>query len=140
MLRFVPDTSVIVAARRSRSGAAFALLSQLGFRRFIAPASASLMIEYEAVLCRPAQLAASGTKVESVVLFLDALVLLVDPVDIHFIWRPQLRDPGDELVLEAAVNGRADAIVTFNTVDFLPAARQFGIDVLTPSEALRRLA
>ena len=98
------------------------------------------MIEYEAVLCRPAQLAASGTKVESVVLFLDALVLLVDPVDIHFIWRPQLRDPGDELVLEAAVNGRADAIVTFNTVDFLPAARQFGIDVLTPSEALRRLA
>lgn len=50
--------------------------------------------------------------------FLDAVISLVEPVDIWFLWRPQLRDPGDELVLEAAANGRANAIVTFNQRHF----------------------
>jgi hypothetical protein len=53
-------------------------------------------------------------------------------------WRPQLRDPGDELVLEAAVNGRATTITTFNRRDFQPAASRFGIDILLPSETIRR--
>jgi hypothetical protein len=53
-------------------------------------------------------------------------------------WRPQLRDPGDELVLEAAVNGRGTTITTFNRRDFQPAASRFGIDILLPSEAIRR--
>jgi len=56
-----------------------------------------------------------------------------------FLWRPQLHDPGDELVLDAAVNGRAQAIVTFNRRDFRPAADRFGLDILLPSEALRSL-
>ena len=55
--------------------------------------------------------------------FLDAIVDLLEPVDIWFLWRPQLRDPGDELVLEAAVNARADAIATFNRRDFRPVSR-----------------
>jgi predicted nucleic acid-binding protein len=54
-------------------------------------------------------------------------------------WRPQLRDPADELVLEAAVNGRADAVVTFNRRDFGDAPAAFGIEVLTPAEALNRV-
>lgn len=71
--------------------------------------------------------------------FLDGLAALIVPVKPHFLWRPQLRDPNDEMVLEAAVNGRADAIVTFNRRDFLPAARHFGIDVERPNEIIRRL-
>ena len=71
--------------------------------------------------------------------FLDAVVALVEPVEAWFLWRPQLRDPGDELVLEAAVNGRAAAIATFNRRDFQAGAARFGVDVLLPGDALRRL-
>jgi len=60
-------------------------------------------------------------------------------VENSFLWCPQLRDPGDELVLEAGANGRANAIVTFNRRDFAPAARMFGIEIWLPSEALRRI-
>jgi len=71
--------------------------------------------------------------------FLDGLVDLIEPVEAWFLWRPQLRDPGDELVLEAAANGRADAIVTFNRRDFVSGAQRFGIEILLPREALARI-
>jgi predicted nucleic acid-binding protein len=64
---------------------------------------------------------------------------IAEPVQPHFLWRPQLRDPSDEFVLEAAINGRADALVTFNSRDFGRVPSQFGIEVLTPSEAFRRI-
>lgn len=71
--------------------------------------------------------------------FLDALAVIVRPVAIHYSWRPQLRDPADEMVLEAAVYGRADALITFNQRDFAKAPARFGIELLLPSEALTRL-
>ena len=61
------------------------------------------------------------------------------PVTPYFLWRPTLRDPDDEMVLDAAVNGRAEAIVTFNVRDFLPGATRFRLAVLTPAQTLRRL-
>lgn len=64
---------------------------------------------------------------------------LLEPVESHFRWRPFLPDPNDEMVLEAAVNGRADGIVTFNVRDFGDIPITFGIDVLTPAQAIRRL-
>ena len=64
--------------------------------------------------------------------FLTAVVALAEPVKTHFLWRPQLRDAGDEIVLEAAVNGRADALVTFNVRDFGTVPPQSGIEVLLP--------
>jgi len=67
------------------------------------------------------------------------VLAIVEPVETHFLWRPQLRDPADELVLEAAVNGRAEALVTFNRRDFGAVPVGFGIDVLTPAEAIRRI-
>lgn len=70
--------------------------------------------------------------------FIDAVLAMAEPVETHFLWRPQLRDPGDEFVLEAAVNGHADAIVTFNTRDFGEVPAQFGIELLIPSEVVRR--
>ena len=81
---------------------------------------------------------AAGFGTAELAVFLDAVVDLVEPVEVWFLWRPQLRGPGDQLVLEAAVNGRAAAITTFNSRDFRPAADRFGIHILLPAEAIRR--
>jgi len=64
---------------------------------------------------------------------------MAEPVETHFLWRPQLRDPGDEMVLEAAVNGRTDLLVTFNIRDFGPVPQRFGIAIILPREALERI-
>lgn len=69
---------------------------------------------------------------------LRALASVMEPVDVHFRWRPQLADPSDELVLEAAVNGRADAIITHNIRDLSPATKRFRLQVLRPAELLER--
>jgi predicted nucleic acid-binding protein len=71
--------------------------------------------------------------------YVTALIALAEPVETHFLWRPQLRDPGDEMVLETAVNGRTDALVTFNVRDFGSVPAMFGIDILLPREAFRRI-
>ena len=70
---------------------------------------------------------------------LDTVASVAEPVRLAFLWRPAVRDPDVDMVLEAAVNGRADAIVTFNLRDFGTVAARFGVAVLTPGEALRRL-
>jgi predicted nucleic acid-binding protein len=70
--------------------------------------------------------------------FVDAVIAMVEPVETHFLWRPQLRDPNDEMVLEAAVNGQADALVTFNVRDFGTPER-FGVEVLLPRQAIKRI-
>jgi len=80
-----------------------------------------------------------GFSTHQVALFLDAVVAMAEPVETHFLWRPLLRDPADELVLEAAVNGQAAAIVTFNQRDFGAVPMQFGVEVLSPGTALRRI-
>ena len=102
-------------------------------------ATPALFLEYEEVLMRPDQRAAHGLSDARIEGFLAALASIIEPVTVHIGWRPQLRDPSDEMVLEAAVNGRAHAIVTFNTSDFIPAAR-FGIAVLRPAELLDRIS
>ena len=133
------DTDVIVAALRSPSGASRRLLGLLRAGQIQAVATVGMMIEYEAVLSRPEQLAATGLTFHEVGCFLDGLATLIVPVRPHFLWRPQLRDPNDEMVLEAAVNGGAGRIATFNLADYLPAATRFGIGVQRPGDILRRL-
>ncbi len=133
------DTDTIVAAMRSPTGASAALLQAARRGRVTLAATVPLCIEYEDVCNRPEHVAAAELNSADLAVFLDAVMDLVEPVDVWFLWRPQLRDPGDELVLEAAVNGRAPVIATFNRRDFRPAADRFGIDVLLPAEAIRRV-
>jgi predicted nucleic acid-binding protein len=102
-------------------------------------ANVALALEYEATCRLVEHQVAAGLSSRQVGVFIDAVIAMLEPVETHYMWRPQLRDPGDELVLEAAVNGQAGAIVTFNTRDFGTAPAQFGIDLLTPAEALRRI-
>jgi putative PIN family toxin of toxin-antitoxin system len=138
MRRVVLDTNILVAASRSRLGASFALLQALRNARFTALVSVPLMLEYEAVLQRPEQLQASGRSAAVKDAFLDALCLCVEPVHLYYLWRPQLRDAADEMVLETALNGRADALVTLNVRDFAAAAN-FRLPVLMPGIFLRQL-
>jgi predicted nucleic acid-binding protein len=102
-------------------------------------ASPPLFLEYEDVLLRPTHIEAHGWPAEMIDRLLRAIAQRLEPVDIRFQWRPQLPDPGDEMVLEAAVSGRADALVTHNRRHFIPAEKLFGIPVLTPGELVRRL-
>lgn len=138
-MRLVLDTDVVVAAMRSRTGASAAILRAARQGQTTLLVSVALAMEYEAV-CREAEhRLASGLSDREVDVFLAAAIALAEPVQTHFLWRPQLRDPGDEVVLEAAVNGRADALVTFNTRDFRVVPSQFRVEVLLPREAIRRI-
>lgn len=136
--RVVLDTNVLVAASRSRLGASFALLQAMRNRQFLVLLSVPLMLEYEAVLKRPEQLTASGRSVPMTDAFLDALCLCGEAVHLHYLWRPQLRDPSDEMILETALNGRADVLVSMNIRDFA-TARRFRLKVATPGAFLRQL-
>jgi len=82
---------------------------------------------------------AAGLSAVEIDKFLDGLAALAEPVEIHFQWRPQLRDAGDEMVLETAVNGRAQAVIAFNLRDYGGAPSRFGIELLLPREAIRRI-
>jgi putative PIN family toxin of toxin-antitoxin system len=139
-MRIVLDTSAVVAAMRSPTGASAALLMQARKgKKVTLLANVALALEYEAACRRAEHAVAAGLTMQEVGTFVDAVLAMVEPVESHFMWRPLLRDPADEMVLEAAVNGRAAAIVTFNLRDFGAAPLQFGVEVLTPAVTLRRI-
>lgn len=134
------DTDVLVAALRSDQGASRQLLLAALDRRFVMLVSVPLMLEYEAVLTREEHLAAAGITANDVDTVLDALATVVEPVRLSFLWRPRLKDAADEMVLETAVNGMADRLVTFNLKHLGEAALEFGVRALSPGKALRELA
>jgi putative PIN family toxin of toxin-antitoxin system len=137
ILRIVLDTSVIVAALRMRGGAENAVLRLVASRRLVPLASPPLFLEYEDVLKRAEQRIANGLTLEMIDDFLAELAALIEPVEARFLWRPQLRDPSDEMVLEAAINGHADALVTYNVRDFTLAGKRFAVPILTPPDLLK---
>jgi putative PIN family toxin of toxin-antitoxin system len=135
MYSVVLDTNVVIAALRSRRGASFAVLRRLG-QGWTPLISVPLILEYEAVGKREAQrLKIPESTVEAII---RAFCFVGRETDIHFRLRPFLPDPGDEFLLELAVAGRADAIVTHNVRHFAGIER-FGILVLTPREFLRTI-
>ncbi len=101
--------------------------------------SVALVLEYESICKAPAQRIVAGLKESEVEVIMSALCAVAEPVRSRFLWRPQLRDPADEMVLEAAINGGADALVTFNRRDFGDAAERFGMKLLSPQQALQRI-
>jgi predicted nucleic acid-binding protein len=132
-VRVVLDSSVLVAALRSRRGASFRLLQLLRAGRFQVAVSVPLVLQYEAVLLRHAgQL---GLKPEEAVGIVDYLCRTAHRQQVYFLWRPALSDPEDEFILELAVAAHCAAIVTHNIRHFKEAGR-FGVKVRTPGEFL----
>jgi putative PIN family toxin of toxin-antitoxin system len=136
---FVLDTDVIVAGLRSSQGASRQLLRAALDGEFDLLLSVPLILEYEAVLRRPEQLEVCGLNERQVERVLDDLAAVARPVKFAFRWRPKLRDPNDDMVLETAMNGGADAIVTFNGRDFQIVDLDQICAVILPREALQTL-
>ena len=134
-LRVVLDTNVVVAALRSRRGASFWVVSEIGRDRFELVLSVPLVLEYEQAVINARPPRVSQMDIHA---FLDYLCLEARLQKIFYLWRPHLRDPKDDMVLEAAVGGKCEAIVTHNRRHFDGAA-SFGITILSPAEFLVRL-
>ena len=139
MHEIVFDTSVLVAALRSRQGASNQLLVRVAEETLVPCVSTALFLEYEDVLNRTEFLAATGFTVRDVNRFLSGFAAACRPIEIHFRWRPQLTDPKDEFVLEAAVNAGRVPLVTHNTRDFVIATQRFNLQVFTPGQFLRKI-
>lgn len=135
MHRVVFDTNVLVAGLRSRLGASFALLERVGTGLFQHALTVPLVMEYEDVLLRPSMVPLSAAAAQDVIDFLCATGAAHA---VHFLWRPLLPDPRDDMVLEAAVNGGCGWIVTFNTRDFA-AAPSLGVEPVRPGPFLQLL-
>ena len=139
-MRLVLDTDVIVAGMRSPAGASAALLVAARATRVTLLATVALFLEYEAICERAEHREAAGLTRSETRAFLDALAYMVEEVEAHFLWRGRLRDANDDMVLDAAINGQADAIVTFNRRDYGSVPEEFAIAVMAPREALRRIS
>lgn len=136
-MRVVFDTSVLVAAARSRDGASFELVSSIPSDRFEICLSVALYLEWQDVLTRPEHLAPGRTAEEALefVRFLGAAAWLQP---IYFLWRPYLRDPGDDMILELALAAGCRYIVTHNVRHFA-GSEKLGIEPVTPGELMRLL-
>lgn len=136
-MKIVLDTSVLVAALRSRHGASFALVSSLPDPRFQICLSVSVYTEWQAVLSRPEHWPPGATE-ELVLGFVRYLASIAHLQDIHFLWRPFLRDPDDDMLLECAVSAGCEYIVTHNVKDFRRTA-ELGVQAVTPAQFLETL-
>ena len=141
-MRLVFDTDVMLSGLRSKIGASRMLLLAVEARVVTPLVSVAAVVEYEAVLKRPQNRQATGLSAAEIDSFLDSFVDHADHVEVHFQTRPLIRDPDDEMFVELAINGRAEALVSFNLRDYRPTDLRSSmpiIPVCRPGDVLRRL-
>lgn len=129
--RIVIDTNVIIAALKSNQGASNRLLQLFGTGKFVNHISVALILEYEAVIKR----LLPHLSEEQTNDLLDYICATSQHTKIYYLWRPHLKDPKDDMVLELAVASEADYIVTYNRKDF-KFVKEFGIKILDAKELL----
>jgi predicted nucleic acid-binding protein len=134
--RIVLDTNVLVSALRSRRGASYRLLMRIGTECYEPAVSVPLVLEYEAAAKRLVKVTRLTVRdIEAVIDYICAQAVMSK---VFFLWRPLLKDPRDDMVLEVAVAAGCTHIVTFNGKDFAGAER-FDIKVLTPQAFLAEI-
>jgi predicted nucleic acid-binding protein len=138
-MRLVLDTNVVVAAMLSSRGASAEVIRLAARGRLTLIGTLSTSLEYQDVCSRPEILGGTGILEADALRFANEVSALLEPVQVTFRWRLIGPDRGDDHVIEAALNGSADAIVTFNGRDFTEAARRFNLAIRTPSAILRML-
>jgi putative PIN family toxin of toxin-antitoxin system len=134
--RVVIDTNVLVSALRSRKGASFKVVSLIGKGLFQLSVSVPLVLEYESATKRVSKLV--GLKYSDIDDILDYICKVAEHGDIYYLWRPFLKDPKDDMVLEVAVESESEFIVTHNLRDFAEIG-QFGLEAITPNQLLERI-
>jgi putative PIN family toxin of toxin-antitoxin system len=135
MISVVIDTNVLISALRSNRGASFKLISLIGTGRFDFSLSVPLLFEYESVSKREKFEHLIETDIDDL---LNYLCKVADKRDIFFLWRPFLKDPKDDMILELAVEADCDYIITFNLDDF-KGIEQFGVEAITPKQFLIKI-
>ena len=134
LFQVVLDTNVFVTALRSRHGASYKLLSLISSQKFQFNLSVPLVVEYEAVAKRQAdEIELTVQEIDDI---LDYVVCMANRWQIHYLWRPQLTDPNDDMLLELAVTANCRYIITYNVDDF-ESAKPFGIEAISPKEFLQ---
>jgi len=138
-MRLVLDTNVVVSAMRSPAGASAEVIRLAVRKRVTLLGTLALALEYIEVSTRRSTLQGTNISSADAERFANQVIALLDPVEIRFDWRPLAPDPDDDLVMMAALNGAADAVVTFNLRDFLAPAHAFGLQVMTPAHILMKV-
>ncbi len=135
MYNVIIDTNVLVSALKSDMGASYALISKLPSQKFQISISVPLYTEYQAVLTRKQHLTGKSTEKE-IFAFLRYLCKIANRQKIFYLWRPWLKDPKDDMVLELAVAAKCKYIITYNLKDFTNI-QKFGIEAITPKRFLQ---
>lgn len=135
-MRVVLDTNIIFSGLYSTDGASFQILSKLN-RGFEITISVPLFLEYEDVLMRNRRIL--GLTTNDIGKFLNYIANIAERKKIYFLWRPYLKDPKDDMVLELAVASRAEAIITFNKKDFAQVQKDYGIKIISANAFLNLL-
>lgn len=130
--RVVLDTNIIVSAFRSKHGASYRLLQMIEQGKLMPCLSVPLVVEYESASKRLIEMGIH-ISAETIDTVIDSLCLFGEHHQIHYLLRPVLTDPRDDMVLELAVNSDCGQIVTYNLKDFVGAER-FGVKIITPKE------
>ncbi len=140
VVKVVVDTNVITAALLRRGGFNRQVLRACLEQRITPIIGQTLFLEYEDVLGRKELFRRSPlTSGERQRLF-EAFLSVCEWVQVYYLWRPNLRDEGDNHVLELAVAGGASMIITNNVADFRGSDLRFpDIRILTPTELMKEL-
>lgn len=135
--RIVIDTNVLLSGLRSKLGASHLLLKNIPRQKFNFCISPALVLEYEDVLKRHSggDIEQTPEEIDDII---DYLCAVGEPTKIYYLWRPQLKDPSDDMVLELAVASGAKQIITFNQKDF-GRASFFGITPVKPKDFLKTI-
>jgi predicted nucleic acid-binding protein len=145
-MKLVLDTDVVLSGLQSAGGASRLLLCGVAEGVITPLVTVAVLLEYEDVLLRPENMAATGLTEQEIFRLLDGLLARSERVLVRRRLRPSIQDPSDEMFVEALVNGGGVAIVTFNRRDYLDADHRLAsqgttvVPLLSPGEALRSLA